>query len=183
MSIDALKSLIPDYAKDVRLNLSTLSGEDILNSQQKWGVFLATALASRNPALIRAIAAEAARHLSPEALEAAKAAHAVMAMNNVYYKFTGMMGEEYRTIPARLRMNVIADPGVEKEDFELWALAVSAINGCQFCVKSHEKKLAEGGFTREQIQAAVRIASAVYAASCVIGGEEALSPGGMSVAA
>ena len=96
-----------------------------------------------------------------------------MAMNNVYYKFTGLM-EEYRTIPARLRMNILAKPGVEAVDFELWSLAVSAMNGCQFCVKSHEKKVREGGLSLEQVQTAVRIASVVQAASAVIGGEQAM---------
>ena len=96
-----------------------------------------------------------------------------MAMNNVYYKFTGMM-EEYRTLPARLRMNVIGDPGVDKKNFELWALAVSAINGCQYCVKAHEKKLVEEGFSREQIQTAIRIAAVIQAVSAILDGEEAM---------
>lgn len=174
MSIEALKDRLPDYARDLKLNLSTLAGEEILSPQQHWGTFLATALAGRNPAVIRAIEGEAARHLSPEAQNAAKAAAAIMAMNNVYYKFTGTMGDDYRTIPAKLRMNVIGNPGVDKVDFELWSLAVSAINGCQFCVKSHEKKLIDEGMSREQVQAAVRIASVVQAVSAVLDGEAAM---------
>jgi len=174
MSIDSLKDKLPEYAKDLKLNLSTLAGEEILTPQQHWGTFLATALAGRNTAVIGAIESEAARRLSPAALNAAKAAAAIMAMNNVYYKFTGMM-EEYRTMQARLRMNVIGNPGVDKVDFELWSLAVSAINGCQYCVKAHEKKLAEEGMGREQIQAAVRIASVVQAISAVLDGEAAMS--------
>ncbi len=104
-----------------------------------------------------------------------------MAMNNVYYKFSGMM-TDYQTMPAKLRMNIIGNPGVEKLDFELWSLAVSAINGCQFCVKSHEKKVVEDGLSKEQVQTAVRIASVVQAVSAVLDGEAALS-GGMAAAA
>ncbi|MCB1651778.1 MAG: carboxymuconolactone decarboxylase family protein [Alphaproteobacteria bacterium] len=173
MSIENLKNQMPEYARDIKLNLSSLANEEILNPQQLWGTFLATALAGRNDTVIREIEAEAAQHLSQDALNAAKGAAAIMAMNNVYYKFTGLM-EEYRTIPARLRMNILAKPGVEAVDFELWSLAVSAMNGCQFCVKSHEKKVREGGLSLEQVQTAVRIASVVQAASAVIGGEQAM---------
>lgn len=144
MSIENLKNQMPEYARDIKLNLSSLANEEILNPQQLWGTFLATALAGRNDTVIREIEAEAAQHLSQDALNAAKGAAAIMAMNNVYYKFTGLM-EEYRTIPARLRMNILAKPGVEAVDFELWSLAVSAMNGCQFCVKSHEKRCAKAG--------------------------------------
>ena len=182
MSIDTLKDLLPDYAKDLKLNLSSLAQEETLNEQQLWGTFAATALAGRNETVIREIMAAAAGHLSAEALEAAKAAAAIMAMNNVYYKFTGMMDDNYRTMPAKLRMNVIGNPGVDKIDFELWSLAVSAINGCQFCIKSHEKKVVAEGLTREQVQAAVRIAAVVQAVSAVLDGEAALG-GKMAAAA
>lgn len=175
MSIENLKDKIPDYAKDLKLNLSTLAADETLSKQQLWGTFMATALAGRNATVIALIEAEAAQHLAPQALEAAKAAAAIMAMNNVYYKFTGMMDDEYKTMPAKLRMNVLADPGADKIDFELWSLAVSAINGCLFCIKSHEKKVTAGGITREQVQTAVRIASVVQAVSAVLDGAEALS--------
>ena len=183
MSIDNLKNLLPEYAKDIKLNLSTLAAEETLSAQQLWGTFLATALAGRNETVIREVAAAASAHLSPAALNAAKAAAAIMAMNNIYYKFTGMMGDEYRTMPAKLRMNVIGNPGVDKVDFELWSTAVSAMNGCQFCVKAHEKTLSEHGISREQIQAAVRIAAVVHAVSAVLDGEAALSAGVVAMAA
>lgn len=174
MSIDSLKEKLPEYAKDLKLNLSSLSQDETLSEQQLWGTFLATALAGRNGEVIAAIEAEAAKHLPAEAMNGAKAAAAIMAMNNVYYKFTGYMGEEYRTMPAKLRMNVIGNPGVERTDFELWSMAVSAINGCQFCVKSHEKKVFEDGLTREQVQTAVRIAAVVQAISAVLDGVSAM---------
>jgi alkyl hydroperoxide reductase subunit D len=174
MSLEALENSLPGYAKDIKLNLSTLKGDESLNQQQLWGTFLSTALAARNADVIRAVEAEAAGKLSPEALNAAKAAAAIMAMNNVYYKFTGMMGADYATMPARLRMNVIGNPGVDKIDFELWSLAVSAVNGCQACLKAHEHKLIEAGISREQVQTAIRVAAVVHAAAAILDGEEAL---------
>lgn len=174
MSLEPLQNRIPDYAKDIRLNLSTLARDESLNAQQLWGTFLATAIAARNADLITAVESDAAAKISPEAVKAAKAAAAIMAMNNVYYKFSGMMNDEYKTMPAKLRMTVIGNPGVDKGDFELWSLAVSAVNGCQYCVLAHELKLIESGFTREQVQTAVRVASVVHAVATVLDAEDAL---------
>ena len=174
MTIDLLKEKLPEYAKDLKLNLSSLSSDETLTEQQLWGTFLASALAGRNAEVISAISSEAMKHLSAESANAAKAAAAIMAMNNVYYKFTGMMSD-YQTMPAKLRMNVIANPGVDALDFELWSLAVSAVNGCQFCVKSHEQKVTSEGLSKEQVQTAVRIASVIHAISAVLDGENALT--------
>ncbi len=173
MSIEILKTLIPEYAKDIRLNLSTLAMDESLNPEQLWGTFLASALATRQKTVIAHMTAEVSPRLSPEALNAVKSAASIMAMNNIYYKFTGMMAEEYKTLPAKLRMNVIGNPGVDKAHFELWALAVSVINGCQFCVKSHENILREHGLKIEHIQTAVRIASVLHAVATILDTEEA----------
>ncbi len=176
MSLDTLRDAIPDYAKDIRLNIGTLASETALSDQQKWGTFLASALAAGNAKVIRAIAAEVADKLSTEAVAASKAAAAVMAMNNVYYRATHLIeAEDYRKMPARLRMNVIGSPGVEKTDFELWALAVSAINGCGMCLESHEKIVRKAGLSAEQVQAALRIAAVIHAASRVMSAEGALA--------
>jgi alkyl hydroperoxide reductase subunit D len=114
--------------------------------------------------------------LSPEAIAAAKAAAAIMAMNNIYYRATHLMhAADYNTMPAKLRMNVIGNPGVDKVDFELWSLAASAVNGCGMCLDAHEKVARKGGLSAEQIQAAIRIAASVHAAAAVIDGEAALA--------
>ena len=176
MSIETLKAGLPDYAKDLKLNLSSLLAETALTEQQRAGTFVASALAARNPALIAAILSDMTPVLSPEALAAAKAAAAVMAMNNIYYRFTHLASApEYRTMPARLRMNVIGKPGVEKVDFELWSLAVSAINGCGTCIDAHEHELRKAGVSAEAIQAAVRIAAVVHAVAATLDGEQAIA--------
>ncbi len=176
MSIEALKGQMPEFAKDIKLNLSNLASDESLTEQQKWGTFLASALGTRQAEVITQIEEEAAQHLSAEALNAAKAAGAIMAQNNVYYRFVHLSSnKEYGTIPAKLRMNVMANPGVDKADFELWSLAVSAINGCGMCIDAHEAELKKAGFGVEQIQTAVRIAASVAAAAAVIDGESASS--------
>lgn len=175
MSLDALRETLPAYAKDLSLNLSSLANETVLSDQQKWGTFLASAHAVGQRAVVSAveIAAQTAG-LTPEAATAAKAAAAVMGMNNVYYRSLHLLSNpEYRTLPARLRMNVIANPGVEKVDFELWCTAVSAINGCGMCLDSHEAELRKHGVAAPQVQAAIRIAAVVNAVSRVLQAEAA----------
>ena len=175
MSLDALRETLPTYAKDLSLNLSSLAAEAVLTDQQKWGAFLASAYAVGTPAVVKAVENSAdAAGLSPEAMTAAKAAAAIMGMNNVYYRAVHLLSnKEYATLPARLRMNVLANPGVDKADFELWSTAVSAVNGCGMCLDAHEAELKKHGVTAQQVQAALRIAAVVNAVSRVVAGETA----------
>lgn len=169
MPIDQLKDRIPDFAKDVRLNLSSMASDETLSPQAKYGLFVACAIATRNPTVVAALEAVAAQHLSPAALAAAKSAASIMAMNNVYYRFVHLASnKDYATMPARLRMNVIANPGVDKVDFELWSLAVSAINGCGTCIDAHEKTLNEAGINAATIQTAVRFAAIIQSVAVAI---------------
>lgn len=175
MNLDALREQIPDYAKDLSLNLSTLAGDTTLDAQQLQGCFLASAYAVGTPAVVKAMEA-ATEALSPEARSAAKAAAAIMGMNNVYYRSLHLLhNQEYRTLPARLRMNVLANPGAPRLDFELWSTAVSAINGCGACLDAHEGELRKHGATNVQVQTALRIASVVNAVSQVLRAEAALA--------
>ncbi|MBL8642362.1 MAG: carboxymuconolactone decarboxylase family protein [Rhodospirillaceae bacterium] len=176
MTIDTLRDALPDYAKDLKLNLGAVVSDATLNDQQKWGGLLAAALASRNASVIQAVSAEAATKLSPEALNAAKAAAAIMGMNNVYYRFTHEVSDkEYGKLPARLRMNVMANPGAPKIDFELWSLIVSAINGCGLCMDSHEQTLRKHSVSQDIVQQAVRIAAVVHAVAATLEGEQILA--------
>jgi lipoyl-dependent peroxiredoxin subunit D len=169
MNFEDLKSRIPDYAKDIRLNLGSLATEASLTPAQRAGAFLASAYASGQPSLIAALEHEFAPRLSVSEQQAARSAAAVMAMNNVYYRFTHLVrNAEYGKLPAKLRMNVLANPGAAKADFELWSLAVSAINGCAMCMDAHEAVVRQHGLSAEAVQAAVRIAAVVNAAACVL---------------
>lgn len=175
MSLDALKNRLPDYAKDLKLNLGSLATDPALTDVQRAGCFIATAIASREASTIEAMLESFAGQLSSSELSAAKAAAAIMGMNNIYYRFVHLAhNQEYATMRAGLRMNILANSGASKVDFELWSLAVSAINGCGMCIDSHEKILREHGVTAEQIQAAVKIASVVHAVAVTIESEETL---------
>lgn len=177
MSLEPLREALPDYAKDLKLNLSNVIDRTSLTEQQLWGTLLASAIASRSDRVIEVVGAEARERLDAAAERAARAAAAVMAMNNVYYRFTHLVGDdEYASMPARLRMTVIGNPGVERLDFELWSLAVSAVNGCGRCIESHAHEVASKGATREVVQDVVRVAAVVHAVAATLDAEHALTP-------
>jgi alkyl hydroperoxide reductase subunit D len=168
MSLKQFAETLPDYAKDLRLNIGSLLNDQILGDQRKYGLLLACAHATGYKPIVEAAEAEAAPKLSPEAATAARAAAAVMAMNNVYYRFAHLASNPvYGTLPAKLRMNVIGAPGIDKADFELFSLAVSAMNGCGMCIDSHERVLQQHGVKAETIQTAARVGAVMKAVATV----------------
>ncbi|MGE0406291.1 MAG: carboxymuconolactone decarboxylase family protein [Candidatus Korobacteraceae bacterium] len=182
MNLESLIDTLPAYAKDLKLNLSSLLRQTELTAQQAWGTLVASAVAARNADLLRMTEAEAAQHLAPQALEAAKGAAAIMGMNNIYYRFLHLAeNEKYRTIPARLRMNILRTHGVDAVDFELWSTAVSAINGCGSCVKAHERVLREKGLPEESVLAAIRIAAVVHAIAVALEATQVGVPAGEAI--
>jgi alkyl hydroperoxide reductase subunit D len=174
MSLAAIKDRLPDYARDLKLNLAAIGAPGELSPAQAWGTALAAAVASRNPALLAAITADAAPHLDAAGARAARGAAAIMGMNNIYYRFTHFVDDsDYAKLPARLRMQLLGNPGVPALDFELWCLAVSAINGCAACVRSHDQVVRQKGATTGMVQDAVRIAAIVHAVAVVLDAEPA----------
>ena len=172
MELEQFMNSVPEYARDLKLNLGSVMRQTELTPQQAWGTAVACAIASRNPQLLGAILTEAAKHLNEQAIFGAKAAAAVMGMNNIFYRFRHLSSNpKYGTMPARLRMQVIGKHGTDPVDFELWCLAVSAINGCGVCVDSHENVLREKGVNEETVLAAIRIASTIHALAAVFDAE------------
>lgn len=172
MAIDELKALLPDYAKDMRLNLSNVlseSGSEGLTEKQIAAIAVAVALSTRSKNLIEHIEEFAAPLLTEEELNGAKVAFSLMSMNNIYYRFVHLTSnKEYATIPARLRMNSMANPGIDKLTFELASMAVSAVNGCGMCLDSHEKNLRDHNASTQAIQSSVRIAAVLFSVACTV---------------
>jgi lipoyl-dependent peroxiredoxin subunit D len=168
-ALDALRAAIPDVAKDIRLNVSAVMKGGALTEAQRWGVAVASAIAARNPRLREAVLADAGRAAPRGVIDDAVAAAAIMAMNNVYYRFRHMVGKPiYSEKPAGLRMNRLVQPATNKVDFELFSLAVSAINGCEMCIRAHEKAVIDGGLTPDHVNDAVRIAATMQAAAVAL---------------
>lgn len=168
MSLKEFADTLPDYAKDIRLNISSLLNDQMLGDQRKYGLLLACAHGTGYQPIVQATEREVEEKLSDAAKNAARAASAVMAMNNVYYRFVHLASnQEYAKMPAKLRMNVIGSPGIDKADFELFSLAVSAMNGCGACIDSHEKVLRDHNVNADIIQTAARVGAVMAAVSKV----------------
>src|SRR5580700_5823964 len=175
MTVENLKEALPEYAKDLKLNLSSISRSTVLNDEQLWGTLLASAAATRNAQVLSEIGAEAADVLSPEAYQAALGAASIMGMNNVFYRGRGFLDGKYDDLRPGLRMNIIGNPGVDKTNFELWSFAVSSINGCGHCVTAHEHALREAGIDREAVLEALKVASIVAGVAQAISTAETLA--------
>jgi lipoyl-dependent peroxiredoxin subunit D len=164
MTLDELRASLPESARDLRVNLQNVLGPGKLEPQLRWGVAIACALAAKDPELAGVLAAAAGGEISPEVIEDARAAATMMAMTNVYYRFRHLVGKpEYEKMAARLRMQRLAQPTSTRLSFELFSLAVSALAGCESCIRSHEHVVAEGGLTPEHVLDAIRIAATVNA--------------------
>ncbi|HET9953957.1 MAG TPA: carboxymuconolactone decarboxylase family protein [Polyangiaceae bacterium] len=165
--LDNLRDQFRDPMRDIKLNVQSVLAEGgALNAAQRLGVALASAGAARDSELTEAILELCLAEAGQAVVDDALAASALMAMNNVYYRFRHLVGKAaYSERPARLRMTRIAKPATNKADFELFCLAVSAINACESCIRSHEEAVLAGGLTEEHVHDAVRIASTIHAAA------------------
>jgi len=170
--IDSIKARIPDYAKDIRLNLGGTISRSSLEGNDAVGVALAAAVAAKSTVLVKTI--REAGVLSPEETNAVLTAAALMGMNNTWYPYVEMADDaDLKTQRAELRMGAYASHGgVDKRRFEMYALAASIVGKCHFCVKSHYALLKnEQGMTTTQLRDVGRIASVINAAAQVIAAE------------
>jgi alkyl hydroperoxide reductase subunit D len=167
MTIQDIRGSLQEYAKDIKLNLGNVlseEGSEGLNQNQIYGIALASIYATKNEALIAAILEDAPSVLSEEEINAAKGAATLMAMNNIYYRFVHLSSDaDYGKMPANLRMNFIGKPGISTVDFELYSLAVSAINGCGMCIDAHVHQVVKQGISKAGVQSTIRIAATVNA--------------------
>jgi alkyl hydroperoxide reductase subunit D len=165
----SLSERVPDYARDLKLNLGAVLGDGSLAEPLRYAIALACAITTRHPALCEALEQEALTRAGATYVDDARAAAALMGMNNVYYRFRHKIGKEtYSQKPARLRMQRIAKPATSKAEFELMCMAVSAINDCETCVKSHEQVVLEAGLSDDQVHDAVRIAAVINGLSMAL---------------
>ena len=166
--LNSIKELIPDYAKDIRLNIDGTIARSSLEGNDAVGVALAAAFAAKSRKIIDIILASGA--LTPEQSNAALTASALMGMNNVWYPYLEYADDaDLKNQPAQLRMNAYAtNGGVDKRRFEMYALSASIVGKCHFCVKSHFELLQKEGMSATQLRDVGRIAAVVNAAAQVI---------------
>jgi alkyl hydroperoxide reductase subunit D len=174
-ALSVLRERLPEAAKDIKLNLQSVLSSGVLTQAQRWGVAAAAALASRHPLLSRAVLDDARREAGDAVVDDAVAAATLMGMNNVFYRFKHKIEKaSYRDKAARLRMNRLAKPATNKLDFELFSLAVSAINDCETCVRAHEQAVIDGGLSDDAVLDAARIAATIHAAAVALEAADAL---------
>lgn len=177
--LEELRQSLPDYARDIKINLGSLLGPDgvpDLSPNQKWGAAIAAALASRNPALLNAVEQDAMFTIDESTAEAARAAAAIMAMTNVYYRAIHMAGDaELSRLPAGLRMNGLTRHGAPQLDIELFGLAASVVKGCEGCTRAHVEGARKHGASFQAVQAAIRIAAVIHAAATVLDADPELA--------
>jgi lipoyl-dependent peroxiredoxin subunit D len=170
-NLEELKSAIPDYAKDVKINLGTLVNHEnqVLTPKQVFGSALASAYATKEKSLIKVMENEVKNILSEEEIKAVKSAASLMAMNNIYYRFVHISHDkEYSQMPAGLRMQGIMNHGIDKIDFEVFSLAVSIVNGCGMCIDAHANQLLKHGLSKAQVQMTAKIAAVINSAAQVL---------------
>jgi alkyl hydroperoxide reductase subunit D len=164
--VDDLKKEIPDYAKDIKLNLDTTIKRSILGETAEY-VALAAAFATGHHKMWTWIHSEMSDR---QEAEAAITAASLMAMNNVWYPYVEMSKDiQLKNLPAQLRMNAISThAGTTKDKFEAYSLAASIVGKCEFCVKAHYDTLRKAGYSVEQLRDIGRISSVIAAVSKIM---------------
>ena len=163
--IDAVKSALPDYAKDTKLNLDAVLVRSTLDADVAMGCAVAALAATGNGKILSVILADA-----PVYAESAMTAASIMAQNNVWYPYVEMAADANLSgLPAQLRMNAIVNHGgTTKTNFEAFSLAASIVGKCHFCVKAHYETLKAEGYTVENLRDIGRIAAVMNSVAKVL---------------
>lgn len=158
------------YVKDLRVNLKNTLKSDHITQKETALIALAIAINYKNE-MLKAFFTDLAKNheATDEEIGDATACASLMAANNVFYRFRHFVGKDsYSKMSAGLKMNIMAKPKLEKEFFELVSLSVSAANGCEKCVSSHERSLLKMESTEERIFDAVRLTSVIVSLDKII---------------
>jgi alkyl hydroperoxide reductase subunit D len=151
------------YIKDLKINLSNSLKAQTLNEKEAVLIALSIAINEKATDLIASLE-ESAKAKGVEEKELLEVASCVSLMNanNILYRFRHFMNKDsYTNIPAGIRMSIMMSPVLGKEFFELLSLVISAVNGCELCVTSHEASVKSHGASEQRIFDAVRLGAVV----------------------
>lgn len=157
--------------KDLKLNISTVLKSNHLSRKETLLLALAAAVNEKHHSLTEGFLSLSKEEGASEAeIAEIMACVSVMCANNVLYRFRHYMhnNETYAKSAAGMRMSVMMNPVLGKEFFELVSLGVSALNGCERCVQSHEQSVKDHGATEARIFDAIRVVSVIKSASVVL---------------
>jgi len=168
--LDKLAAVDSRHLRDIKLNVNGVINSKHLNKKEAYLLALACAYNEKNTTLQTSFETLAANEgATKEEIAEVAACVSVMITNNVFYRFRHYMADVdfYEKQPAGLRMSVMMNPVLGKEFFELMSLIISALNGCERCVTSHEKSVKEQGASEARIYDAIRL-GAVIKSLCAI---------------
>lgn len=168
--LDLLEDGKARYLTDLKLNFKNSFESDHLKPVEIALLGVALSVNANNTPLLRFFTQKAKEEgANAEAIAEAAACASLLSANNVLYRFRHFTKKEkYHQIPARIKMNIMAKPVNGKEFFELMSLAISAVNGCEMCVTSHEASLIELSTKEERIFEAVRLASVITSVTKIV---------------
>jgi alkyl hydroperoxide reductase subunit D len=158
------------YLRDLKINVTNALGAETLAKKEAYLLAYSVAVNEKNEALQKAFAQSAMQEgATDNELAEVISCTSLLNANNVYYRFRHFMHEEfYNTAQAGIRMSIMANPVLGKEFFELLSLVVSALNGCELCVTSHEKTLVGHDTTKQRIHDAVRLGAVIKSLAVLI---------------
>lgn len=169
-AMDLLATQDHKYLRDLKMNLKSVLSSEHLTQKEATLLAYAVAVNERSEALMHYFSGKAQSFgANQDELAEMAAVASMLSVNNVLYRFRHFVSnEKYSTLPARLRMGVMMNPVTGKEFFELASLAVSAVNGCEMCVGSHEQSVRELGTAEERVFDAIRLTSVIVGLSKII---------------
>ncbi len=170
-SLISLAAANSRYLKDLKLNVSGVLNANNITKKESYLLALSVAVNEKNQPLITAFEALAQKQgATVEEIGETHGCASIMGVNNIFYRFRHYMhdNEYYSKQPAGLRMSIMMNPAMGKELFELMSLVVSAVNGCERCVVSHEHSVKEHGADEPRIYNAMRLAGVIKGLCTVV---------------
>jgi alkyl hydroperoxide reductase subunit D len=157
--LQSLVNVDARYLKDLKINVSNSLAAATLSKKEAYLIGLSVAVNEKHTDLQTAFEKLATQEgATDKDIAEVISCTSLMNANNVYYRFRHFVNKEFYTAtPAGIRMSIMANPVLGKEFFELLSLVVSALNGCEMCVTSHEEALLKHGTDQQRVLEAVRL--------------------------
>ncbi|MCB9045803.1 MAG: carboxymuconolactone decarboxylase family protein [Chitinophagales bacterium] len=170
-SLESLSAVDSKYLRDLKLNVAAVMKSKNLSARESALLALAVSVTEKNNVLITAFENMSRKaEATAEEIAEAHACASLLSLNNVFYRFRHYMhgNEYYNNTPAGIRMSIMMNPVLGKEFFELMSIVVSAINGCEQCMVSHEHSVKALGTTEPRIYDAVRLGAVIRSLSVIV---------------
>lgn len=170
LKLRALADADARYLKDLKINITNALEAATLTKKEAFLIGLAVAVNERQLLLQSGFEQQAlAAGATDKEVAGLIGCTSLMNANNVFYRFRHFVNKEfYTSAPAGIRMSIMANPLMGKEFFELVSLVVSALNGCEMCVSSHEEALLKHGTEQQRILDAVRLGAVLKSLSVLL---------------